>query len=46
MIIVDWDLIKENNSSKTIFFFFGENKFDSVNNGLKCGYFLQKLRSA
>lgn len=45
MIIVDWDLIKENNSSKTIFFG-GENKFDSVNNGLKCGYFLQKLRSA
>lgn len=42
MIIVDWDLIKENNSSKTIFFL-GENKFDSVNNGLKCGYFLQKL---
>lgn len=47
MIIVDWDLIKENNSSKTIFFLGGgENKFDSVNNGLKCGYFLQKLRSA
>lgn len=41
MIIVDWDLIKENNSSKTIFFF-GENKFDSVNNGLKCGYFFTK----
>lgn len=44
MIIVDWDLIKENNSSKTIFF--GENKFDYVNKGLKCRYFLQKLRSA
>lgn len=39
MIIVDWDLIKENNFLKIIFFF-GENKFDFVNNGLKCGYFL------
>lgn len=39
MIIVDWDLIKENNFLKIIFFF-GENKFDFVNKGLKCRYFL------